>query len=123
MFRALQKCRELLNVVPGDLWSVSETILEKLFGFWDANCRLQAACGAARRPLVSLRQLLGTFGQSLFVIPGMPSLGLGFRVYCFADLGGIFVLAVRRARNPNRGQACQYARVDQNLVKKLWILQ
>ena len=28
---------------------------------WAVNCRLQRASGAARPPLVSLRQLLGTF--------------------------------------------------------------
>ena len=32
---------------------------------WAANCRLQAAFGAARRTLVSLRQLPGTSGRSI----------------------------------------------------------
>ena len=32
---------------------------------WAANCRLQAAFGAARKPLVSLRQLLGASRRSI----------------------------------------------------------
>mgnify|MGYP003305313774 CR=1 FL=1 len=64
LFRALQERPEPLNVVPGALWSVSEAILGALF-VWAANCRLQAAFGAPRKRLVSIRQLLGTSRRSI----------------------------------------------------------
>ena len=72
MFRALLERPEALNSRLGFVWNVSEAILgalwsvsEAISGVWAANCRLQAAFGAARRLLVSLRKLLATSGRSM----------------------------------------------------------